>query len=75
MIKELLNEIANGYDDLIRKIQFNAFNEALVVISAIKYPENIWINKEFKLDNLTEFCVKKIYNTYNEFLPYNIKYI
>ncbi|WP_318371737.1 hypothetical protein [Enterobacter sp.] len=75
MISNLLKEIANGYDGLIRKIEFQSFDSAFVVISAMKKTSGKWINIKFNLNGLKEFSVKQKLNYSNTVLSDGIFYM
>lgn len=58
MIENLLENIYQGYDGLIRKIEFNNFKSVNITISVIKKTNNEWVNIKFELYSLTEFSVE-----------------
>jgi len=75
MVNELLKEIVDGYDGLIRKIEFQSFNRVFVTISAMKKLNNEWVNIEFQLDGLKEFTVKQKINCSSAVLSGGIIYM
>lgn len=75
MISNLLKEITNGYDGLIRKIEFQSFDSAYIVISAMKKTSGQWVNIKFNLKGLKEFSVKQKLNYSNTVLSGGIFYM
>ena len=75
MISNLLKEIANGYDGLIRKIEFQSFDSAFIVISAMRGENREWVNVKFQLNGLKEFSVKQKLNYSNVVLSSGISYM
>ncbi|GKW39919.1 hypothetical protein [Pectobacterium carotovorum] len=59
MIIDMLDEITNGYDGLIKKIKFISFDRVIIEVSVIRRSDREWINVEFELKGLVEFAVKQ----------------
>jgi len=74
MISDLLKEINNGYDGLIRKIEFQSFDNVLIVISVMKGKNSEWVNIKFLLNGLKEFTVKQKKHYSNTVLSSGIFY-
>lgn len=75
MINKFLKEITHGYDGLIRKIEFQSFDSAVVVISVMKRTNREWVNVSFQLKGLKEFAVKQKPNNTNVVLSGGIFYM
>jgi hypothetical protein len=59
MITDILKEICFGYDGLIRSIHFKPLKSAIVEISTRRDPEGEWVNVEFIMKDVLEFCLNK----------------
>ncbi|MCA6943506.1 hypothetical protein LF927_20200 [Pectobacterium polaris] len=59
MIIDMLDEITNGYDGLIKKIKFISFDSVIIEVSVIRRSDRRWVNVEFELKGLVEFAVKQ----------------
>ena len=73
-MNNLLKDIMNGYDGLIRRIEFDSFDNVSITISAMKIPQKKWINVKFKLSGLKEFVVRQKLNSSNVVLSGGIVY-
>lgn len=75
MIYNLLKDIMKGCDGLVRKIEFNSFDSASIIVSVKKHSENKWINIKFHLDGLKEFSVRQKLNHSNTVISEGIAYM
>lgn len=74
MINNFLDEIIQGNDGLIRKIELISLSSASIVISAMKKSSMEWINVTFHLTELSEFSIKQKARTSNVVLSNGIAY-
>lgn len=73
-IANQLANISDGYDGLIRKIEFSSFNAVTITISAICKASGEWTNVTFRLRELLEFAVKQSLHSSNTVLTHGIFY-
>ncbi|MDC9821210.1 hypothetical protein R0L47_12880 [Pectobacterium polonicum] len=74
MIINMLNEITNGYDGVIKNINFISFESAIVEVSVIRRTDREWVNVIFELKGLVEFAVKKRIKCSNTVMSNGISY-
>ncbi|WP_409310341.1 hypothetical protein [Pectobacterium sp. B1J-3] len=74
MIIDMLDEIMNGYDGLIKKINFTSFDSVIVEVSVIRKSDNEWVNVKFELKGLVEFTVKQKIKCSNTVMSNGISY-
>ncbi|QSD35728.1 hypothetical protein H5A40_00695 [Pectobacterium brasiliense] len=74
MIIDMLNEITNGYDGLIKKINFISFDSVIIEVSVIRRSDREWVNVEFELKGLVEFAVKQKIKCSNTVMSNGISY-
>ncbi|MDE9554595.1 hypothetical protein KKJ06_03845 [Xenorhabdus bovienii] len=75
MISDFLEEIINGCDGLIRRIEFVSFDSVFVFISAMRKDNGEWVNIKFHLSGLKEFSVKQKLNYSNVVLSNGVFYM
>ncbi|MFJ5440169.1 hypothetical protein ACIPT2_20150 [Pectobacterium brasiliense] len=74
MIIDMLDEITNGYDGIIKKINFISFDSVIVEVSVIRRADREWVNVEFELKGLVEFAVKQETKFSNTVMSNGISY-
>lgn len=74
MIIDMLDEITNGYDGVIKKINFISFDSVIVEVSAIRRSDREWVDVEFELKGLVEFAVKQKIKCINTVMSSGISY-
>jgi len=72
MVLKMLEEITNGYDGLIRTINFPSFKKVVIEIAAMKKTTQEWVCVRFDLEDLTEFAVRQKLMTDNTVLSNGI---
>lgn len=74
MIIDMLDEITNGYDGIIKKINFISFDSVIIEVSVIRRSDREWVNVEFELKGLVEFAVKQETKCSNTVMSNGISY-
>ncbi|MBQ4795687.1 hypothetical protein [Pectobacterium versatile] len=74
MIIDMLDEIMNGYDGFIKRINFISFDSVIVEVSVIRRSDREWVNVEFELKGLVEFAVKQETKCSNTVMSNGISY-
>ncbi|GMB65637.1 hypothetical protein [Pectobacterium parmentieri] len=74
MIIDMLDEITNGYDGLIKRIAFTSFDSVAIDVSVIRKKDKEWGGVTFKLKGLVEFAVKQNIKNNNVVMSNGIAY-
>ncbi|MDG0803657.1 hypothetical protein [Pectobacterium polaris] len=74
MVADILDEVTNGYDGLIKRINFISFDSVTVEVSVIRRTDREWVSVIFELKGLTEFSVKQKIKNCNAVMSNGISY-
>lgn len=74
MIENLLKDVSNGFDGLIKRVEFKNLQEVTVVILVKSKFHSNWVYVEFSMDNLTEYKIAQPLNNSNEVMSIGISF-
>ena len=74
MIEKVLEDISNGFDGLIKKVEFKNLQEVIVLVLVKSKCHSDWAHVEFTMDNLVEYKIAQPLNSSNEVMSMGISF-